>query len=262
MRGQSVTEMVSAERRLLRFLNSLPEACVNGVRFRVPFLLPRWFRVPAQMRVGKRNATLQFLDEEGVAADFITCVLRNSYGLGKRLSGIRTIVDVGANFGFFSLAARARYPDALIHAYEPNPRILNLLRANVEAFAVVVHPEAVGGECREVKLIDDGPSNQARISLQGGDALARAVRQVNLPIVLERVGGRIDLLKLDCEGAEWEMLQAAAGWERVRHVRFEYHLYRGETTDQAVRALAGLGFATHRIESHDEQSGVIWAARN
>lgn len=238
-----------------------PEACANSLRFRVAFVLPRWFKMPAQMRMRSRTARLQFLEEEGVGADFITCVLRNSYGLGKRLSGIRTIVDVGANFGFFSLAARARYPDAAIHAYEPNPRVRNLLRANVEGFAVEVHPEAVGGECRDAELIDDGPSNQARISLENNDASACHVRQVNLLTVLERVGGPIDLLKLDCEGAEWEMMHASAGWESVRHVRFEYHLYRGETADQAVKTLRSLGFTTERVERQDEQSGVIWAAR-
>jgi FkbM family methyltransferase len=255
-----VTERISAERRLLRLFKSLPESSVNCLRFRVPFLLPRWFRMPAQMRVGSRTARLQFLNEDGVAADFITCVMRNSYGLGKRLSGIATIVDVGANFGFFSLAARARYPQAAIHAYEPNPRVQALLRANVAGFGIEVHPQAVGAECREVTLIDDGPSNQARISVHGSEGSACSVRQVNLEAVLERAGGRIDLLKLDCEGAEWEMLQSAAGWESVRYLRFEYHLYGGETADQALRALARLGFTIDRFEKHDQESGLIWAA--
>src|SRR5690348_3090371 len=139
-----MAEMVSAGRRLAQLVRLLPETLANSLRFRVPFLLPRWFRVPSRLRVGSRAVELQFLHEDGVGADFITCVLRNTYGLGHQLANIRTIVDVGASFGFFSLAARARYPDAAIHAYEPNPRILPLLRANTSGFGVAVHPEAVG----------------------------------------------------------------------------------------------------------------------
>lgn len=111
-----MTETIPASRRLGRFVQSLPEVCVNCARFRVPFLLPRWFKMPSRIRVGDRIVDLEYLDEEGVGADFITCVLRNTYGLGRHLADIRTIVDVGASFGFFSLAARARYPDAAIHA--------------------------------------------------------------------------------------------------------------------------------------------------
>ena len=240
----------------------LPEVCLNCARFRVPFLLPRWFTMPSQLRVGKRTLKLQFLDEDGVGADFITCVLRNIYGLGHNLTGIDTIADVGASFGFFSLAARAHYPRAAIHAYEPNPRILPLLRANTANFGVTVHAQAVGATNGSVNLIDDGPSDQARVGKLQNGASNYDVDQVSLETVLAQAGGRIDLLKLDCEGAEWEILQPVAGWKAVRNVRLEYHLFHGETADQAQRALLALGFRILHFQQYSETGGVIWAARS
>ena len=257
-----MTEAISASRRVGRFVQSLPEVCVNCARFRVPFLLPRWFTMPSQLRVGERTVKLHFLDEEGVGADFITCVLRNTYGLGRHLADIRTIVDVGASFGFFSLAARAHYPHATIHAYEPNPRILPLLHANASDLGVMVHAQAVGARDGSVNLIDDGPSNQARVGTLQNGVSNYDVRQVSLETVVTQAGGRIDLLKLDCEGAEWEILRLGAAWESVRNVRLEYHLFHGETADQARRALAALGFRILHFQEYSGTGGVIWGTRS
>ena len=256
-----MAKMVAAGLRFARFVSSLPEACANSLRFGVPFLLPRWFQMPSHLRVGRRTMELRFLDEAGVDADFITCVLRNTYGLGHQLAEIRTIVDVGASFGFFSLAARARYPDAAIHAYEPNPRILPLLRANAAGFDVQIHAEALGAQDGAVNLIDDGPSNQARIGALENNAPACEVLEVSLETAVKQAGGRIDLLKLDCEGAEWKILKASDGWQSVRNVRLEYHLFRGESAEDAARELSRLGFRVIRIQRYHDTGGIIWAAR-
>jgi len=243
--------------RLVSFVETLPEVCANDVRFRVPFLLPRWFRMPRRVRVAGQWIRLHAPDEEGVEAELLTCMLRNVYGLGRGLGEVRTIVGVGANLGFFLLAARAYYPRARIHAYEPNPRILPMLRANTAAVDVTVFAEAVGGRAGMVTLKDDGPSNRARVV--EGHADGHAVPQVTMETVMERMGGVADLLKLDCEGAEWEILRPGPWWKAVRNVRMEYHLFHGETVKQATDALEGLGFRVARVRQTGEKGGAIWA---
>ncbi len=56
--------------------------------------------------------------------------------------------------------------------------------------------------------------------------------------------GCVDLLKLDCEGAEWEIFEAVEAWNRIRSVTLEYHLSAREgTTSETIRdRLRGLGF--------------------
>lgn len=259
---QKEIDMNSAPRRLARFFRLLPETCINCLRFRVAFLLPRWFRMPARVRVAHRSVALQIPEDDGVAADFISCILRNDYGLGRGLSRISTIVDVGANLGFFSLAARARYPTAAIHAYEPNPRIQPLLRSNTSGMGILIHPEAVGRSDGVGRLIDDGPSNQARIAAGEDGPFNCEVPQVSLAEVLRRAGARIDLLKLDCEGAEWQILQPDPCWEFIRNIRIEYHLFHGETAEQAERAVLELGFRILQSRRFNPQSGMVWAARD
>lgn len=250
---------MSSLQRLKRFLSQLPETFANMIRFRVFFSLPRWFTTPARVHVVKRSIPLTYLDEEGIDADFLCCFLRNTYGLGRVPDSVRTIIDVGANVGFFSLAAREFYPNAVIHAYEPNPRILPFLRANTSELEIQIHPEAVGDRDCHVLMVDNGPSDQARTRVSDSD---QAIRQVTVETLVERIGGSVDLLKLDCEGAEWEILKPNRHWTSVRNIRMEYHLYERGSVPELRATLEDLGFHIVRCSEDHEFAGTIWAVRS
>ena len=184
------------------------------------------------------------------------CFLRNEYGLRKRLSNVQTILDIGANLGFFSMAARSHYPKATIHAYEPNPRAVPFLKENTNQLGIVVYPEAVGGSSGYVSMEDSGDSNLARTVAAGEGS----VPQVSLATAVERMGGAVDLLKLDCEGAEWEMFGNAEPWQHIRNVRMEYHLFHGETVQDVEGNLKRLGFEVIHWQP-DVTFGTVWAYR-
>lgn len=61
-----------------------------------------------------------FLDEYRLAFDYLDNFFRK-----------KTIVDLGANFGLFSLLCAHRYHDALIKAYEPAPPNCKQIKANI-----------------------------------------------------------------------------------------------------------------------------------
>jgi FkbM family methyltransferase len=249
--------VASITRRMFRRALLLPETLASCARFRVFFILPRWFRMPTQVYVADRVVNLRFTHEEGVDANFITCFLDNDYGLGQKLPEVRTILDIGANLGFFSLAARGHYPNAVIHAYEPNPRIQANLCANTSGLNISVFPEAVGNKDCFVAMIDAGPSNQARTQIIAGSE--RGIPQISLRTALERIGGSVDLLKLDCEGAEWEILALEDCWKSVRNIRMECHLQNGKTVESATRTLMGYGLRILRSKEQGEEQGMIWA---
>lgn len=58
------------------------------------------------------------------------------YQLSKQA---QTAIDVGAHVGHFSLVSALANPSAAVHAFEPLPRILELLRRNVRLSDVNVH---------------------------------------------------------------------------------------------------------------------------
>jgi FkbM family methyltransferase len=230
------------------------ECSANGLRFGFLFVRARWFRMPRSIRVAGRKLPLHYPAETGVQNDFFACVIRNEYGLGHGLHEVRTILDVGANIGFFSVAARARYPHARIHAYEPNPRVVPLLESNTAPLGIEIHAEAVGAWDGRASMLDAGDSNQARTQASE----AGNISQVSLEKAIDRLGGTVDLLKLDCEGAEWELFRAPEAWKRVRNIRMEYHLFRGETIAQVEESLNGLGFEVTHLQP-GPGFGMAWA---
>ncbi len=139
-----MSRLADKSRKVITSLARQAESFVNGIRFGFIFLRARWFKMPTKIKVAGKQISLHYPPEAGVPNDFFTCVIRNDYGLRHRLPEVRTILDIGANVGFFSIAARARYPRAIIHAYEPNPRVLPFLRTNASGLGIEVYPEAVG----------------------------------------------------------------------------------------------------------------------
>lgn len=226
----------------------------NARRFGIPFYRRAALKMPAHVRVGARDIPLAYPQESGVRNDLVTCFIDDEYGLWSSNFEARSVADIGANMGFFSVAARARYPDCTIHAYEPNPRVVPYLSSNAAPARVTVFAEAVGAADGFVHIADDVNSNQARTV----DAGSAGIRQVSLAEVVRRLGGRIDLAKIDCEGAEWDMFTAPEPWRSIRALRMEYHLWGQRSFSDVQRALEGLGFDIHRHNSSDG-FGTVWA---
>jgi FkbM family methyltransferase len=248
--------------RARRLLGRSASGFVNGLRFRFLFLRARRFSIPRRVYAAGKRVELKYPLDQGAQGDFFACFVANNYGLRQRMPRIRTILDIGANVGFFSIAARGRYPHATIHAYEPNPRVIPFLESNTALLGIATFPEAVGSHNGFVSMIDSGASNQARTSetSQSSSAEGGSIPQVSLLTAIERMGGSVDLLKLDCEGAEWEMFELTEAWKHIANVRMEYHLFRGETIAQVEESLRGLGFEPIHWE-HDAGFGIVWARR-
>jgi FkbM family methyltransferase len=139
------------------------------------------------------------------------------------------VVDIGANIGAFTIDIATRYPGTIVHAYEPNPPARERLQQNVEA----------NGLSSRVRIWSEAVSGQSGIAtLWRGDGTIAAsaylptsrrgescdVATVTLATVVGRTGGRVAVLKLDCEGAEAEILEAAGpALEALDYIVGEYH---------------------------------------
>ncbi len=227
----------------------------NAQRLAVPYHRRRGFAMPAEITIGEKKIPLVYPQEAGTGFIFLECLIDDVYGLAELEPQVAKVADIGANLGFFSLAARSYLPEADIHAYEPNLRTFRYLSANGDAADITVFQEAVGGQEGMVGLEDPDETGHARtssaISSGGG------VHQVTLATVAERLGGRIDLAKIDCEGAEWQLFADPAPWSRIQEVRMEYHLWGGHSFEEVARFFVSVGFDIIRHEPGPE-IGVVW----
>lgn len=178
------------------------------------------------------------------------------------------ILDVGANAGFFSLNMFYHFPGARILAYEPVPynfEILKSYQQSYQDFNFHVFQEAVSGENSTLKLNLsklDGYTTMASIF----ESESRS-HQIEVPArSLETILGQqqieqVDILKLDCEGAEYEILYQAPDpvFEQIRAMSIETHEGPGDAEN--LPALKGFlekkGFATEALE--EGKYSYLWA---
>ncbi len=132
------------------------------------------------------------------------------------------VIDVGAHFGFFTLLASTLVGGAgHVHAFEPTPRSASILRRNVAGKRnVTVNQMALWKEPGTLELLDFGPRasvfntvlREGRDVTEGiSQAFARTAARTNVEATslddycrtLER---KPSLIKLDAEGAEYEIL--------------------------------------------------------
>lgn len=226
-------------------------------RFGVRFHGMSKSRLPPTIRFGELTRPMCIPDDPMFVADFANVVLDDDYGLRRLTTAPRTIVDIGANIGIFSAYARGLFPQATIHAYEPSPQTADLFRRNASDPLTTLYVEGVSGRAGRARMVELGASNLARTaSADDGDIVLTPFAQV-----LERAGGSIDMLKLDCEGAEWDFMSDPGLFARVGAIRMEYHLVDGRTLDTVRETARELGFAITRMVENDG-FGIAWLDRS
>lgn len=155
------------------------------------------------------------------------------------------VVDVGAHRGGFVRAALELAPRGRHRAFEPIPELAARLRARFPG--VEVHELALSDRAGEVPFHCVVPvlglSGLRRTALvpAGAEVRLLTVRTARLDDVLPP-GARVDILKVDVEGAELEVLRGARGLlRRCRpHVIFEYE-------PGAARAYGATAAALHDL---------------
>lgn len=161
------------------------------------------------------------------------------YGLaGLATGGLQpsTILDIGAHVGVFSTLAHRRWPDASCVAVEANRRNMPALQKNVGGFARAIHAAATyeSGELLLASTVFPGSRNSGGSTLIAGgisqkdigDAYrldAEPLERTTLEKICDEQGWeRIDLIKLDCEGAELSIL-GNCDLDRVGVIVGEFH---------------------------------------
>lgn len=176
------------------------------------------------------------------------------------------VIDLGANIGFFTmLSASLVGPAGWVLAMEPNPANAKLLEASRRAngFDQVVVCQLAGGRAPGLLVLNASYSNGTTSALpEGADALfgAEVVPCVRADSLVPD-GRRVDLIKVDVEGAEYNALLGCTGViarDRPRIVsEFSPNLMpgiSGITGPDYLRWLAGLGYAV-RVVQPDGSAG-------
>jgi FkbM family methyltransferase len=175
-----------------------------------------------------------------------------------------TVIDIGANVGFFTLFTDFKLKNPVIYSFEPIQRNFALLRNNLaelDESRIHLINKAVSNSDQEIVLrfnVDQDITTSASIFNIVEDTEGEKVKSTTLQdLAGEYKLSRIDLLKMDCEGAEYGIFYDTpkSFFERVYCISLETHQGNNdnENTASLARYITGLGFTVKTI------SNFIWA---
>jgi FkbM family methyltransferase len=174
-------------------------------------------------------------------------LIENEYGaVSPYLAGQSSpvVLDMGANIGAFSAFAFAAAPDAKIHAYEPSAASHALLAMTAEqnpGLDWIAHRAAVWSADGVMRFANAAASTGSRLSDSGEEQ----VPTVSLATAVARAGGKVDLAKIDVEGAEEEIL--AEGAEQLDHIAtLVIEIHPGLCDERRVRAILASAYPVIR----------------
>ena len=159
---------------------------------------------------------------------FFVVFLRRDYG---DINEGDVVADIGANIGMFALYA-ALHGAARVYAFEPSQEAFRVLCKNVESngLAKVIIPINKAVSDTNGHLVKfpsaSSPYNRLGLAVSSDAGACCEVRTITLDAFIAEHGiAAIDLLKMDCEGAEFSIVPSLTEFaiSRINKIRLECH---------------------------------------
>lgn len=136
------------------------------------------------------------------------------------------IIDGGANIGMSLIYFKKRFPNARITAFEADPEIAQICNDNLASQSirdVELHSHALWSHETELSFHREG-ADGGKLDVSGD----KCMRVSSVPLA-RYIDGPVDFLKLDIEGAEWEVLKGCKDHlYSVDKLFVEYHSFSNQ----------------------------------
>jgi FkbM family methyltransferase len=162
------------------------------------------------------------------------------------------ILDCGGHIGLSAIYFKRQYPNALVTVFEPDRSNFELLKHNLASQGygdVILRNEAVWKESTRLTF-SSAASMSSKIVLgnETGNVDVKAVR------LKDEITAEIDLLKMDIEGAEYEVLKDIKDkLHLLKNIFIEYHGLFSQQDElmQILQWVTDAGFTFYIKEAHN-----------
>ncbi len=201
-----------------------------------------------------QNRPLEFTDSSSLLGMINEIFINKNYNFNSD-SEYPYIIDGGANIGISILYFKTLFPKSIIEAIEADPKVFMSLSKNMKSFGyndVVLHQRAIWTNNNVLTFQSDnswggfvGDSKETTQNVKEFKVKGLTLREL--------IVKKVDLLKLDIEGAETDVLMDAKELivEHVEHVFFEWHSINGrqQLLGEILNYFGSNGFRYHIKEA-------------
>lgn len=162
------------------------------------------------------------------------------------VKNIRKALDLGANIGLASIWIWLTFPECNVDAYEPDPETYMTLEKNLSPLA--------GARTFNVAIADKNGTmkfNKANRSFSSSFYLVTSSKMTAITVPTKTIdqaifdiGGSVDLMKIDIEGAEFAALEQSRNLNQVHIIIGEVH---PEKAGKDIKIFTDKLLKTHRI---------------
>ena len=188
----------------------------------------------------------------------------NEYDIdGFEINPSDIIIDIGAHIGLFSLLVSQFCKTGKIFSFEPINDNFNLLISNLKLnHAENIRPFnlAVSRNTSSVNLFLN--SDQSAHSIFSSDSESITVESISLQKIFdENKISSCKLLKLDCEGAEYEIIDSLPleYFDKIQNIAIEYHAAdsKPELAKELISKIKNAGFTIKTRPHHNDMGFLI-----
>lgn len=176
------------------------------------------------------------------------------------------IIDAGAHAGFFILYCRALNDKIKIYAFEPEGENAQILAKHLKLNhirGVKIFQQALAGKSGKQDFYISADTHNHSLIKPDNFKAKISVAAVGLSDFLNNYNlQRLSLLKMDIEGAEFQVLQnlKEEDWLKLENILLEYHDETGQNYQQLAELIRRYGFSLEILPSHyDPKLGFILA---
>ena len=167
------------------------------------------------------------------------------------ISNDDVIIDVGAHIGLFALFASQFCKNGKIFCYEPIKENYKILIENIEMNQIQnIFPNnlAVTKETSRVKIFLNDDQSGHSMFTQNKNFVEVDSKSLS-DIFIDNGIKECDFLKLDCEGAEYEIVESISSelFTKINKTAIEYHMVdtKPELLEQLINKFKQFSFSVH-----------------
>jgi FkbM family methyltransferase len=176
------------------------------------------------------------------------------------------IIDIGANVGYAALYFFRKFPNAVIYSFEPMPFLQNQIIEKIKKYKNYrwhLMPYGIWKVNGMLELFTT--STDGFTSVSGLIKFPDSDKKYTVPVkrlddfINEKSISQIDILKLDCEGAEYEILYSLPEkyFTQINKIALETHVLENHKTEDLIDYLKKIGYEVKFFLK--KTTGHIWA---